>query len=73
MNHDNTRDTMNWKPMALFAALSLFGIISAISLGDTAPVRFGIAIGIALTAGLTAGTLAFLHGVKNYRQAKAAA
>lgn len=69
MTNDNTRDTKNWKPMALFAAIALLGTGSAIVLNQ-APLWFGISIGIATTAGLTSLTIAFLHGVKNYKQAR---
>lgn len=67
-----THDTINWKPMALLAALSLFGILAALSLGDTSPFRVGIAYGISIGGGIGVGTLAALHALKNYRQAKAA-
>lgn len=69
MTKDNTRDTMNWKPMTLFAAIALLGTGAAIALSQ-APFWFGIGIGIATTAGLASLTLAFLHGVKNYKQAR---
>lgn len=63
----------NWKPMALLAAASLFGIIAALSLGDTAPFRVGIAYGISIGSGLGVGTLATLHALRHYKTLKATA
>lgn len=67
----NTHDTKNWKPMALFATISLLGFGAAIVLNQ-APLWFGLSLGIGFTGSLASITLAFLHGVKNYKQAKAA-
>lgn len=67
-----THDTINWKPMALLAAVALFGVLAALSLGDSAPFRVGIAWGISIGASIGVGVLAALHASKNLKQAKTA-